>query len=314
MSCDEAEILIKSGKELFRELLRAYPEAEYEDYFKNGQWKDDQMRIDVQLYLAHRSEAGAPEPLDLDDVKLPDLPSGTTGLAGLATFVKPVIGGMGGVLTGLKPAMATPVSGAASELREMAMFVSKYKLDPSKAKTMLMALSSSRRKYVITNFKSESTGGDSLAELEKYIKECEDTKAWGDEPEPEKPATPVLTPVATNGVKPGIAVRPVIPGVVKPAAGAPTIPVTSQGVKRPIISPQTTDANKNPRLSFGTIAAPKVGTIAAPKAGGVSVRPAGVGIVRPAVAVRPAVGVGVVRPAGIGIVRPPQQQQWGQKW
>lgn len=326
----EEETLAKSGKELFRELLRVYPEAEYDDYFKMGTWKDDQMRIDVQLYSAHRSEAGADDPVPLDQVKLPELPVGT----------KPAILAFGGVLGNAVKPMMTPgtgvqLSGAAADLREMAMFVSKYKLDPSTAKGHLAPLQPHRRKYVIANFTSTNTAAEAMTELEKYLKECEENKKW----DADAPATLATAAVAAPKtatatlVRPAVTatlVRPVSPGavtatsivkppgakegIVRPPAAvgivAPGVVVAPGGaVKRPVVAPQTIDASKRPRISVGQVA---------PAAN--VVRPAGAALVRPP-------GAAVVRPGGVvsaprpGFVRPPQQQ-WGapravvapQKW
>jgi len=173
------EILAKAGPELFKELLRYYPVGEYEDYFKNGHWKNDQMRIDLQLYLAHRNEAGAPEPIALEDVKMPEIPD--VKPTGMPSLTAKVLGVGPVVTTGAKPALvATPVglTGAAGDLREIALFVSKFKLDPSKAKMVLAPLLPMRRKYVLTNFKSEKSGAEGMEELEKYLKECEENKKW----------------------------------------------------------------------------------------------------------------------------------------
>lgn len=50
------ERLAKQGPELFKELKRIYSVAEVEDYFKNGVWREDLMRTDLQLIEVHRRE------------------------------------------------------------------------------------------------------------------------------------------------------------------------------------------------------------------------------------------------------------------
>merc|ERR1711933_79326 len=66
------EVLEKTGQDLFKEILRIYDTAEFEDYFKAGAWKNDLMKTDYVLLAAHRKEAGAPDPPALEDVVMPE--------------------------------------------------------------------------------------------------------------------------------------------------------------------------------------------------------------------------------------------------
>ncbi|CAE8718559.1 unnamed protein product [Polarella glacialis] len=68
---DKPDRLEKSGPELFRELLRVYPVAEVDDYWRNGAWQDAVMRTDIVLVEAHRKEAGAPDAPELSEVEMP---------------------------------------------------------------------------------------------------------------------------------------------------------------------------------------------------------------------------------------------------
>lgn len=63
----------KSGAELFKELFRLLPSLSFEDYFKNGIWQNDLMRLDIEVIDAHRREAGAPDPPPMEEVKFPPL-------------------------------------------------------------------------------------------------------------------------------------------------------------------------------------------------------------------------------------------------
>lgn len=321
----EDEALAKSGKELFKELLRYYPVGEYEDYLKNGVWKDDQMRIDLQLYLAHRNEGGAPEPIPLEEVKMPEIPDVKPTAAkifGVGTVGVSIASPAGPLVTGARPALvATPVglSGAAGDLREIALFVSKYKLDPSKAKTALAPLLQARRKYVLAKFTSEKTGAEANEELEKYIKECEASKEWDNAlPAATAPGAVLGTaPAGMVGTAPangGVSVTPKAVGVgaVAPKPGAITMVrpagvtmVSPPGAKRPpgVVAPQMLDASKRPRVTVGQTAPAAVGP-AAKLLGGMVRPPVAVGG-RPVVA--PPAGRGmVVQP---GTVRPPNA--WG---
>eukprot|EP00928_Gymnodinium_smaydae_P095059 TRINITY_DN8107_c0_g1_i1.p1 TRINITY_DN8107_c0_g1~~TRINITY_DN8107_c0_g1_i1.p1 ORF type:complete len:258 (-),score=66.67 TRINITY_DN8107_c0_g1_i1:269-1042(-) len=93
-----AEIVAKSGPELFRELLRHYSEAEVDDYYKNGIWKDDDLRADLQLVIQHRKEAGADDPPPVDEVKMPELPASAM-----------VLGNGFGIVAGSVAPKVTPV-------------------------------------------------------------------------------------------------------------------------------------------------------------------------------------------------------------
>merc|ERR1719343_1677188 len=188
LSEDDDERLLKKGPELFKELLRIYPVAEPDDYFKAGQWRDDVMKTDLQLIEAHRLEAGAPDPPPLEEVKLPPLPTarpvpviGAPALTGLSALMgaRATVAGGAPVVAGGQPGSVVV------ELRLLALFVTKWKLDATKTKLTLAKLPAERRRYVIQNFKATTTGEEAATELEQYIEECEKTEAWGPlKPEP----------------------------------------------------------------------------------------------------------------------------------
>jgi len=97
-----------------------------------------------------------------------------------------------GSLTGIKaePLVATPkvvaTNGArlplaqspsglrAEDLRAMALFIARNKLDPSKSKAMLLKLGPERRKEVMEGFSASAATVDSTDELESYIQSMED--------------------------------------------------------------------------------------------------------------------------------------------
>jgi len=256
----DEEILEKTGPELFKELYRVYPVADFEDYFKNGVWKDDVMRTDLVLIYAHAREAGAPYPPPLSEIKLPNLPKGVPA-------ARPALAG-GPLSMGVRPILATPVvrpppaagtapaaavgtapaAGAAAtagsqatELRLIALFVAKWKLDATRTKLMLAKLTPARRRYVIQNFKS--LGGDPSTALEQFIAKCEQTNAWA--------------------------------GATAPAATAPAAvaPPAAAGIKRPLTPTMSVDPSKRPRMMT-----PGVANTAAP------LRPGTVAGARPALA------------------------------
>jgi|EP00927_Polykrikos_kofoidii_P071066 hypothetical protein len=71
----DKDVMSKSGVELFKEVLRWYPVADVDDYLKAGTWKDELMRTDIELVRLHRKEAGSPDPIPLEAVVLPEIPS-----------------------------------------------------------------------------------------------------------------------------------------------------------------------------------------------------------------------------------------------
>lgn len=64
----------KDGMLLYRELLRRFPLAQVEDYYKHGRWLTKHLETDLELVLAHRREAAAPEPVPLEKIPVPQLP------------------------------------------------------------------------------------------------------------------------------------------------------------------------------------------------------------------------------------------------
>jgi len=230
---DLEEAFTKSGEALFKELYRIYPVADPEDYFKQSQWKNELMKADLKLIEAHRRESGAPDVPDLEDVKAPSMPN-ALGYAPTPAMVSAGVFGQQGTVgpaslkpVGLAPTVPLAVAGAGSspvvEIRLIALFVAKWKLDPASAKTLLAKLTPARRRYVIQNFKATATGVEGTKELGDYIATCEIDGSWD------------AAPAAANGT-------PAVAGVAVPAAKAavgPTPAVVAanpalSGLKRPL--------------------------------------------------------------------------------
>jgi len=270
----DEEILAKSGEELFKELLRVYSVAEVDDYFKAGQWKDDLMRTDIHLIYQHAREAGADDPIPLEEVKVPDLPRAVAiggyqvpaGVGGLRP-VAPV----GVAAFGVRPpsAVAKAGAGAASpggtvaELRLFALFATKWKLDPTRTKMMLAKLTPARRRFVILSFKTTAAGVEATNALQMFITKSETTNAGG------VAAAPALRPAA--GYNP--AVRPV---TVAPAQGVKRPPTPAmlaaamQANKRPAMAPKAFPGIR-PAVAGRPMARPALGlrpAVVAPRTGG----------------------------------------------
>lgn len=231
------EALSKTGPELFKELLRVFPVAEVEDYYKNGAWKNELVKTDLVLISAHRKEAGAPEPPSLDEVVMPEMPK-TTSYSFFAANGAGLAAAAGAVSPGA----------AVAEVRLIALFVAKWKLEPVKAKGMLAKMLPHRRRYIIQNFKSTAEAGEAespeevLAKLEAFIAESESTNAWGN-----APVVPVhsLTPRPAGMSLVQMLSRPVLMG---------TQSGPFAGVKRPLASfmPVSAAFDPNKRLRPAT--------------------------------------------------------------
>lgn len=231
---DIEEALTKTGPELFKELYRIYPVADPEDYFKGGQWRNEVMKTDIILLESHRRECGAPDVDDLDDIKLPaHMPStgpslattGFMGNVGQNMALKPAGAAVGptfqpGALVGAATAGSAPVV----EIRLIALFVAKWKLDPVASKTALAKLTPTRRRYVIQNFKTTTTGMEATKELETYIAECEASGDW-DAATNGGTGNGAAGATVTPPAKAAMVVRPAVPTLVAPAV---------TGLKRPV--------------------------------------------------------------------------------
>lgn len=242
---EEEGIAKKSGPELFKEVLRLMDTVDVEDYFKNGRWDDVLMRMDHVLLEAHRKEAGASDPPDLKDVKLPANMPRPMGMGMPGMMNRPGFPG----LMAVRPAGAVAATGAAgghvAELRLISLFVAKWQLDPTPTKTVLAKLTPPRRRYVIQSFKATAKGAGAGDELKTYIAKCEKTNAWAAAEKAaamaaSRPATPTrpvsAPPPAWTGAqfhrpsvlgggpaRPGAAIRPMI----RPMGGALARPATT---------------------------------------------------------------------------------------
>jgi len=221
-------MLSKTDGELFRELMRLYPLAEVEDYYKMGQWQQDLMRMDIQVFYAHREEAGAPELPPLEEIELPPLPVVPAAMMAMAMLQAGQALPAGGVASTLQANAMAQAALPAAELQLIVNFANKHKLDLVKTKTTLSALSAVTRKTVMTGF--ESSGED---EAEK-VKQLE---AFISEKQKEEPAT--------NGATAPAATTPA--GLTSPAAAAAL--AAANAAKRPLMpTAAAMDPNKRPHM------------------------------------------------------------------
>lgn len=192
------EDITEDGMDLFRELLRYYPIAKVKSYYVQGRWMKRQIITDTNLIMVHREEGGAPPPVDIDDVPMPELPGGygqmsssTTSRRGpgppaVPPVRQPVRGGppeQKRPLTPAPPREAPPAraftaQGAdhrpTGEGRMIQNFVDKWGLDATRTKLMFSRLLPSKRQMVLETFP-----GGGADELRQYIARCERENAWG---------------------------------------------------------------------------------------------------------------------------------------
>jgi len=220
-------MLSKTDGELFKELMRLYPLADVEDYYKMGQWQHDLMRMDIQVFYAHREEAGAPELPPLEEIEMPPLPvvpAAMLQMQQMMAMQQAMAKGevpAGAVASTLQVNAAAQAALPAAELQLIVNFANKHKLDLVKTKTTLSTLSAVTRTAVMTGF--ESSGED---EAEK-VKQLEAFIAEKKKLEP-----------ATNG-----ATAPA--GLTSPAAA--TALAAANAAKRPLM-PTAMDPNKRPHM------------------------------------------------------------------
>mmetsp|Transcript_87376 Transcript_87376/g.187376 ORF Transcript_87376/g.187376 Transcript_87376/m.187376 type:complete len:323 (+) Transcript_87376:94-1062(+) len=295
----------KGGVELFRELSRYLSTVVFEDYYKMGAWNIERLKLDIEILAAHRLEAGAPDIPPLEDIPMPAVPfvqkpqaiiQGQTGV--LTGLLRPVgiVGATRPALMGVRPPVVRPVvalggmtapgaggpvgvaaeGGAVEDLRSIALFVSKWGLEPVRTKELLSQMSLQRRRYVMQNFKDATTNGTSpVAKLEEYIAQCEKSNVWGAD------GGAVTVPPPGGATAPGAVGSAVLP------AGA-----VGAGVKRSL-EQDATPEGENKRAA---------------------VDPQGAVVVQPPsqlgqnAAVRPPgpLSVGPVRPVAPGAVLPPK--------
>lgn len=253
----------KTGKDLFLELVRLLPSSQVEDYYRNRQWLDEDMLLDWRLLEAHRREAGADEPLTLEELKkdglYPELPNDKPGAAWIplsqrplaATMAAKPVGSVGivgapkaamkplavvksstGPISGLRPTQpksappagvaAASAAGPSAELRQIALFIAKWKLEATKTKLILARLTPPRRRWVMTNFKLVGSAPPTT-QLEQFIAQAERSNSWA------------ATDSSTGSV-----------------AGAPK---ALSGLKRPLSAATTSvavDPSKRARITPGT--------------------------------------------------------------
>eukprot|EP00444_Apocalathium_aciculiferum_P034161 CAMPEP_0183486868 /NCGR_PEP_ID=MMETSP0370-20130417/180153_1 /TAXON_ID=268820 /ORGANISM="Peridinium aciculiferum, Strain PAER-2" /LENGTH=612 /DNA_ID=CAMNT_0025680187 /DNA_START=126 /DNA_END=1962 /DNA_ORIENTATION=- len=227
-------------------------------------------------------------------------------------FAAPKAGALGG---------AAAATGPVAELRQIALFVAKWKLDPTRTKMMLAKLGPARRRYVIQTFKHTAYGADVTAGLQQYIAQCERTDAWAG-----ATATATSAAAAGMGIKRTFATSSamsssaakmprVMTAVPKAGAGAPTSlaariaaqraqslgarPASATGSATSLMAARMA-AQRSMQVraaSAGTATSMLAARIAAQRS--MAARPASAGAVRPGVAggMRPTSTMGI-RPTG----------------
>lgn len=180
---------------MFRDFLRHFPRARWEDYYKDFRWNMEQLEVDLALVKHHRREAGAPDPPPLEEIPQPDVPKAPMGRARPPPPRPPPGGGgggdgspkdkprapiggrdFGGRRPKPQPPKAPPSASARAaqgpDLRELNDFVAKWKLDPVRTKTVIARLPPSRRRDIMEDFRPSlrETAGPTMS-FEKFVRE-----------------------------------------------------------------------------------------------------------------------------------------------
>jgi len=202
----------QDGKDLFKELFRQFPTAVYSDYYTGGRWQLDKILMDTELVVAHRNESGAPEPAPIDEIKLPAEVERLSGASWAhaqpapQAYAPPAAMGSArsaapSVFRPSAPASHPAVSSTTApqtELKMIANFVQKYRLDPTKTKLILSRLTPSRRLAVINGFPGAAGGnGSAMISLEKYIERTGQPVGSTGRAPPKAPGTTARMPMPT---------------------------------------------------------------------------------------------------------------------
>lgn len=207
----DSDLAAEEPSEIFRELLRHWPQAQVEDYFQNGAWLKDIMLLDVALIKAHRQEARAPEPPPRDEMPQPELPQ--RAAAGLGRPIAPgPVGPLRSAARGpagsaTRPALSQATNQAlaarvASKLQQLAQPVPRTTVSALRRPTSISASASSpsssqpqlRRPTPPTGPPAAATvaaaGPGAWARLVQHF-----VDKWGLEPVPTRLALARLAPV-----------------------------------------------------------------------------------------------------------------------
>jgi len=298
----------KGGVELFRELLRHLPTIVVEDYYKNGVWHNELMKLDLEIVSCHRIGAGASDPIPLEEVPIPKVPdppkallSGLVRPLGMLNAMRPLglfgtsvapgllrPAGVNGLppltLPGLRPVAmqnslaaaaaaavaaaaaaktnaagtapgqaigakspAPTLSGAVADLRQIALFVSKWRLEPTRTKELLQMLPPERRRLVMSNFAYVPVNGTpSMVKFEEYITQCQRTDTRAATSVAGGPVTLAGGPVTSPGASCSSSMLPT--GVGTAVAVGSSVAL---GAKRPLEQPEADDQSLAKRAAVG---------------------------------------------------------------
>lgn len=187
--------------------------------------------------------AGAMRPLSALTAPLLNLPglglrmpgAGATGPAGaVQTVAPPGVVVPPGVVAPPRPGAATPVgSTAAADLRAIALFISKWRLEPARTSALLMKLTPLRRNFVMQNFKDATLVNGAavpIAKLEEYIAQCEKSGAWAVLEGAAGAKAPAV--VAPGATAPAVSAAAVVAPPAKAVAGSTPVAPVLAGLKR----------------------------------------------------------------------------------
>lgn len=141
-----------------------------------------------------------------------------------------------GVVAPPRPGATTPAVGggtAAADLRQIALFISKWRLDPTRTSALVMKLTPLRRNFVMQNFKDATVVNGAavpVVKLEEYIAQCEKSGAWAVLEGGASAKAPVV--VAPGATAPAVGTAAVVAPPAKAVAGGAPVAPALAGLKR----------------------------------------------------------------------------------
>lgn len=177
---------------MFLELLRHFRTAKVDFYFNHGKWNLTTLRTDTELILAHRKEAGAPPPLGLEEVEMPQLPDAPSGPWRTGrTQTLPPRGGPDGRPSGGRssnpgPPKVPPLSAARAKVKIAAAspetlkakaFATKWGLEATWTRLLLSRYTQPKRQVIMDNFAGARGTETTKDALQRFIRECE-ARGW----------------------------------------------------------------------------------------------------------------------------------------
>lgn len=219
------DVLAKKGLELFKELKRRYDAVDAEDYLAGAIWREDLMRLDIEMLDHHRRLAGAEDIPELDEVEIPEslLRNLPKSLPPKTMPSVPKAGGFGNAATTLK--VNTDADAKFQQL--VTLFSNKWSMDfekTSKAVQQHIGSNIQHLRFIILNFKHKvEENADVNTAFETFLSKCKAEDKW------------TSLPKATSFPKPTFGAKPTMNSAAGKAMPTATTGASAfGGMKKPV--------------------------------------------------------------------------------